>query len=170
MSFAYLALVVVVSNGCAVFRGVVVMQFQLSALLHVEYLLSFLSLLPRKVVLQWIMLGIYIFTYVNYFLESIFESRINGSKGLNIFMVLPVCVYCVIYCAGSQVYCTLHMSLFINLKPEEGICKPFYHFVLLINSYYLVFIVRSSKHFMCIMQELIQTLEQPDGGAVSSVL
>lgn len=71
--------------------------------------------------LQRITLGIYVFTYVNYFLKSIFESRINGSKGLNIFMVLPVCVYCVIYYAGSQVYCTLHMSLFINLKPEEGI-------------------------------------------------
>lgn len=85
-------------------------------------------------------------------------------------MVLPVCVYCVIYYAGLQVYCTLHLSLFINLKPEEGIYKPFHHFVLLINAYYLVFIVHSSKHFMCIVQELIQTLEQPDGGAVSSIL
>lgn len=131
--------------------------------------LSF-SLLPRKVVLQRITLGTYIFTYVNYFLKSIFESRINGSKGLNIFMVLPVCVYCVMYYASLQVYCTLHLSLFINLKPEEGIYKPFHHFVLLINAYYLVFIVHSSKHFMCIMQELIQTLEQPDGRAVSSIL
>lgn len=156
MSLAHLLFVAIVSNGCSVFCCVIV-QFQFSALL------------PRKVVLQRITLGIYIFTYVNYFLKSIFESRINGSKGLNIFRCF-LCVFTVLYTMLVRRFTVLCICHSINLKPEEGIYKPFHHFVLLINAYYLVFIVHSSKHFMCIMQELIQTIEQPDGGAVSSIL
>lgn len=47
------------------------------------------------------------------------------------FMGLSVCVYCVInsYRVGSQVYCIYACVTLINLKPERGIYKPFYHFV-----------------------------------------